>query len=335
MWKIIWKWKGLERIKIFLWTVAHNAVMTNELRWRRRITDNRYCCYCGNEVENLIHVLRDCPKAKRIWEGFVGIEERELFFSQTQYAWIISNLTSRKKCMRYGEWQLAFGITIWYIWKERCNRTFDRDQGSWFKTNLAIKRMIGDSLMLRRGDDDQTKGKEVDHIGWKYPADGWIKLNVDGCSKGNPGMAGAGGAIRDNMGSWIGGFARNIGICSSVTAELWAIYIGLQLVWAKGFRKVLLESDCRVALGLITGDCVKIDRNYNLTMHIRAMLGRDWEIVTGHVYREANCVADWLANFGLKRDLIDRGADIITDPPTGLYLWLYYDLIGSTIPRLI
>lgn len=137
-----------------------------------------------------------------------------------------------------------------------------------------IKRMIGDSSMLRRGDDGQNEGKEVDHIGWKYPTDGWIKLNVDGCSKGNPGMAGAGGAIRDNMGSWIGGFARNIGICSSVTAELWAIYIGLQLVWAKGFRKVLLESDSRFALGL-TGDCVKIDRNYNLIMHIRAMLGRD------------------------------------------------------------
>uniref|UniRef100_A0A6N2N1I9 Reverse transcriptase zinc-binding domain-containing protein n=1 Tax=Salix viminalis TaxID=40686 RepID=A0A6N2N1I9_SALVM len=113
VWKIIWKWKGLERIKVFLWTVAHNAVMTNELRWRRRITDNRYCCYCGNAVENLIHVLRDCPKARRVWEGFVGIEERELFFSQNQYTWIISNLTSRKKCMRYGEWQLAFGITIW------------------------------------------------------------------------------------------------------------------------------------------------------------------------------------------------------------------------------
>ena len=32
---------------------------------------------------------------------------------------------------------------------------------------------------------------------------GWMKVNVDGCSsKGNPGFAGAGGLIRDNMGTW-------------------------------------------------------------------------------------------------------------------------------------
>ena len=56
-----------------------------------------------------------------------------------------------------------------------------------------------------------------------------LTLNVDGYSKGNPGMAGAGGIIRDHMGTWVGGFARNIGYCSSITAKLWAIYVGLHL----------------------------------------------------------------------------------------------------------
>jgi hypothetical protein len=34
------------------------------------------------------------------------------------------------------------------------------------------------------------------------------------------GVAGAGGAIQDGMGTWLMGFARNNGVCSSVTAEL-------------------------------------------------------------------------------------------------------------------
>ena len=196
--------------------------------------------------------------------------------------------------------------------------------------------MSEDSQLLQRSDcGGMHNGKDVAQIGWKYPADGWIKLNVDGCSKGNPGLAGAGGVIRDHIGTWIGGFARNIGVCSSMTAELWAIYSGLQLVWDKGFRKVVLESDSRVVVGLINGESVRVDRNYNILMQIKNMLGRDWEVVIVHVYREANCVADWLANFGLTRDLLDRGADIITDPPAGLYILLYYDLIGSTVPRLI
>ena len=95
LWKIIWKWKGMERIKVFLWTVAHNAIMTNEMRWRRKITDDKYCCQCETVVESLIHAVRDCPKARKIWEVFVRIEERELFFSQSRYAWLVSNLTPR------------------------------------------------------------------------------------------------------------------------------------------------------------------------------------------------------------------------------------------------
>ena len=93
---------------------------------------------------------------------------------------------------------------------------------------LAIKRMVGDSKMVQgRSYRERTGGTMVNYIGWKYPAKGWIKLNVDGCSKGNPGLAGAGGVMRDHMGTWIGGFARNISICSSVIAELWAeTYMG-------------------------------------------------------------------------------------------------------------
>ena len=177
--------------------------------------------------------------------------------------------------------------------------------------------------------------KVIKQVGWTYPEDGWIKLNVDGCSKGNPGMAGAGGVIWDNMGSWKGGSARNNGICSSVTVELWAIYVGLQLTWDKGFRKVILESDSSVAIGLINGNRVSMDRNYNIIMQIKDILGRDWEVKTLHVYREANSVVDWLANYGLTRDVVDMDSDVLAGPPSGLYTLLYYDLIGSIIPRLI
>jgi len=33
-------------------------------------------------------------------------------------------------------------------------------------------------------------------IGWRYPPIDWVKINVDGCSKGNPGVVVAGtGAV--------------------------------------------------------------------------------------------------------------------------------------------
>lgn len=46
-------------------------------------------------------------------------------------------------------------------------------------------------------------------IAWKRPNPGWMKFNTDGASCGNPGLAAAGGVIRDKSGSWLRGFALN------------------------------------------------------------------------------------------------------------------------------
>jgi hypothetical protein len=54
-------------LKVFLWFVAHYVVMTNEVRWRRRIASNPYCSHCSTKVETLLHALRDCPKARKVW----------------------------------------------------------------------------------------------------------------------------------------------------------------------------------------------------------------------------------------------------------------------------
>ncbi|PKI70141.1 hypothetical protein CRG98_009473 [Punica granatum] len=57
-------------------------------------------------------------------------------------------------------------------------------------------------------------------IRWERPPAGWLKLNSDGATRGNPGLAGAGGIIQDEHGNWISGFKHNIGIVSLTTTEL-------------------------------------------------------------------------------------------------------------------
>uniref|UniRef100_A0A6N2K9V4 RNase H type-1 domain-containing protein n=1 Tax=Salix viminalis TaxID=40686 RepID=A0A6N2K9V4_SALVM len=109
---------------------------------------------------------------------------------------------------------------------------------------------------------------------------------------------------------------NNTEIEQVVTAELWAIYVGLQITWDRGFRKMILESNSRVIIGLINGDRVSVDRNYNPIMQIEGILRRDLEVTTIHVYKETNCVADWLANYGLTRDLLDRGSYVLEEPPS-------------------
>lgn len=60
-----------------------------------------------------------------------------------------------------------------------------------------------------------------------------MKLNSDGPSLGNPGQAGGGGLIRDSNGVWIRGYARAIGIITSVAVKLWASRDGINLSFPK------------------------------------------------------------------------------------------------------
>ncbi|KAL0443394.1 UNVERIFIED_CONTAM: putative ribonuclease H protein [Sesamum latifolium] len=48
-------------------------------------------------------------------------------------------------------------------------------------------------------------------IYWLKPEPGWVKLNTNGASKGNPGLAGAGGIVRDYEGKVILAFFEPIG----------------------------------------------------------------------------------------------------------------------------
>lgn len=136
-------------------------------------------------------------------------------------------------------------------------------------------------------------------VTWKLPPPGWLKLNVDGSSFGNPGDAGAGGVIRDHRGHWIVGFSASIGMEASLHAELWAIKHGIQLAFDRvgvNTDGVIIESDCSTAVKMILG------KSYSpLLQDIRTLLARlesVCHVLIGHVYREANHCADFLAKRG-------------------------------------
>jgi len=79
-----------------------------------------------------------------------------------------------------------------------------------------------------------------------------MKLNTDGSSLGNLGLAGGGGVVQDWTGRWIVGFTRKIGITTSLLAELWAIQDGLMLCIERNFSKVEVELDAKAIVDMLT-----------------------------------------------------------------------------------
>lgn len=123
-----------------------------------------------------------------------------------------------------------------------------------------------------------------------------MKLNKDGASRGNPGLATAGGVLRNEAGEYCGGFAVNIGKCTAPLAELWGVYYGLYIAWENQLPQVELEVHSELVVGFLkTG----IDDSHPLSFLVRLCHGfksRDWIIRISHVYRKANHLAIRLAN---------------------------------------
>ncbi|XP_031400873.1 uncharacterized protein LOC116210891 [Punica granatum] len=90
------------------------------------------------------------------------------------------------------------------------------------------------------------------YVQWTKPPAGFLKLNTDGASHGNPGLVGADGIIRDKNRHWVSCFMMSIGITFSMMAELQVILAGLKHAWELECRRLILE-DSLVARNIIIG----------------------------------------------------------------------------------
>ncbi|KAG7578577.1 Ribonuclease H domain [Arabidopsis thaliana x Arabidopsis arenosa] len=169
-------------------------------------------------------------------------------------------------------------------------------------------------------------------VGWVAPSEGWFKLNTDGASRGNPGLATAGGVLRDGDGAWRGGFALNIGQCTALLAEFWRVYYGLYIAWERGIRRLEVEVDSKLVVGFLrTG----VSERHPLSFLVRLCHGfvtKDWIVRFSHVYREANRLADGLANYAFTLPIGFHAFDIVSLVVDSIFS---DDVIGSARPRRI
>lgn len=70
---------------------------------------------------------------------------------------------------------------------------------------------------------------------------------------------------------------------------------GLESGWMLGFLKVILESESKLVVQLIMQVSTTVEANYSLIAKPKELLDR-----------EANQATDWLANFSLSMNSLDR-----------------------------
>lgn len=196
-------------------------------------------------------MLRDCDHTFNVWDRVLPAQIRRDFFSVNIRRWILPNLSQNV----VGEsWSVTFGVTCWLLWTWRNKRVFyanfvypsssDHIINKWVEWITNVKPEFFHPLHVKSQADKPL-------IRWIPPPLGWIKANSDGVVNSTTRTAACGSLLRDFDGRWRGGFAKKVGSCGVLSAELWGICEILKLAWSSGFRYILLESDSKVAVDLV------------------------------------------------------------------------------------
>lgn len=97
------------------------------------------------------------------------------------------------------------------------------------------------------------------------------------------------------------GFFGKLNCESSLEAELWGIYKGLQIILEKSLRNVQIESDAMLAVNLIK-DGNPGNHAQSVIIHEAHGLLTRTDTTLNHVYRTTNQCADHLAHIGAEQD---------------------------------
>ena len=69
VWKVLWKLKVPNKIKVFGWRACCNILPTQVNLIRKRIIEDNRCEACKTEPETKVHALWNCGVAQDIWAG--------------------------------------------------------------------------------------------------------------------------------------------------------------------------------------------------------------------------------------------------------------------------
>jgi len=133
------------------------------------------------------------------------------------------------------------------------------------------------------------------------------KLQFDGCSKSNPGIAGAGAVIykfNNEISTKIQFVGNN---ATNNAAEYTGLIIGLKEAIKLGIKLLTVEGDSMLVIKQMKGEYKVKSVNLIDLYNEAKLLEKEFEYITfKHIYRENNKRADELSNLAISKDYLDE-----------------------------
>ncbi|KAL6211745.1 hypothetical protein ACLB2K_016968 [Fragaria x ananassa] len=138
-------------------------------------------------------------------------------------------------------------------------------------------------------------GNEM-NIKWNPPSHGRIKINFDGSVQGN--SAAGGFILRTENGNSLTAASFYSGTTTIPVAEAMALRNSLICAKSRGITKIEVEGDSKLVIDVVNGVSTPPWRLLKLIQDIKTLSNSFEFVCFKHVFREANFVANALANLG-------------------------------------
>lgn len=154
-----------------------------------------------------------------------------------------------------------------------------------------------------------NKKNSTDKAFWQPPSQVFLKFNIDGASKGNLGEADQGGVTRDEEGNIQVIFHSYLGKATNNMAELMAMELCLEILLKYNIHNVIIEADSELVINSVkrinAGAAPEKISGHWWLLQVYQRIQSHLTLRLVHDRKEANKVADQLANEGVRNKHID------------------------------
>eukprot|EP00253_Pinus_taeda_P002060 PITA_02060 len=279
IWKRIWQPPIWPKISTFLWLLTHNRILTWDNLRKRKFAGPSICLNCKIEEESAAHLMHLCPLSHRIWEKVSFRYQKEVTVQGDINTTLRSWPQQPYQCKILNTlWQLIPGTVMWNIWKERNRRVFKDQAMDMEQVWNIIKQNLQETLLLKSWSQEDFPSSNQERAiwnnwlfqitspnsalatsvtkvaktitNWSPPPKNTYILNFDGASKGNPGITGYGGIIRNSQGNSLKIYFGSIGWNTNNAAELEGLWQGLQIAQLQSFFPLIVEGDSQILINM-------------------------------------------------------------------------------------
>ncbi|XP_070010908.1 uncharacterized protein LOC142162804 [Nicotiana tabacum] len=218
------------------------------------------------DEESLQHLFFRSETAKTTWKYFLlraGIDVEGLTLHQA-----ITKCWTANVCLRLKPVMQALpSCVVWKLWKRRNSMKYGEAvttsrviyQVSSNLQALVKVRKPGMDMVPHKWQDllammeNFTHKLKVTKVMWEFPSAGWLKVNTDGASRGNPCRSSIGFCIRNENGDIVKSVGKEIKETTNTVAEAKAMVEALRFCRFQQYSHVWLQTDSMLLKKIMDG----------------------------------------------------------------------------------